>query len=152
MPNSEQPNAAEPIQNDVDENEADYIITRDETNYTDHAAQSRNERLNDEVTERNETTEGTRNEKFDWPNPAVSQKTQEKSLLNTDEKLKRDENFPETNPVNENDAQKSPNRGDDIIVPEISENDARNESLSPRGGKYILRPNPNPNYSEDFRY
>ena len=42
--------------------------------------------------------------------------------------------------------------GDDIIVPEISENDARNESLSPRGGKYNLRPNPNPNYSEDFRY
>ena len=42
--------------------------------------------------------------------------------------------------------------GDDIIVPEISENDARNESLSPRGGKYNLRPNPNPNYSEDYRY
>ena len=54
--------------------------------------------------------------------------------------------------MNENDAQKSPNRGDDIIVPEISENDTRNESLSPRGGIYNLRPNPNPNYSEDFRY
>ena len=52
----------------------------------------------------------------------------------------------------ENDSQNSPNRGDEIIVPEISENDARNESLSPRGGKYNLRPNPNPNYSEDFRY
>ena len=63
-----------------------------------------------------------------------------------------DENFPERNSSNESDAQNSPNRGDDIIVPEISENDARNESLSPRGGKYNLRPNPNPNYSEDFRY
>ena len=54
--------------------------------------------------------------------------------------------------MNENDAQNSPNKGDDNIVPEKSENDARNENLSPRGGRYNLRPNPNPNYSEDFRY
>ena len=60
--------------------------------------------------------------------------------------------FQKKNLVTENDAQNSPNRGDDIIVPEISKNDARNESLSPRGVKYNLRPNPNPNYSEDFRY
>ena len=52
--------------------------------------------------------------------------------------------FSDENSRNENDAQKSPKRGDDIIVPEISGNDARNESLSPRGGKYNLRPNPNP--------
>ena len=63
-----------------------------------------------------------------------------------------DEIFSERNSMNENDAQKSSRRGDDIIVPEISESDARNESLSPRGGKYNLRPNPNPNYSEDFKY
>ena len=73
-------------------------------------------------------------------------------MPNTDEKLKNDEYFPEKNLTNENDAQNSPKRGGDIIVPEISENDARNESLSARGGKYNLRPNPNPNYSEDFRY
>ena len=74
-------------------------------------------------------------------------------MLNTDERLKNDENFSERNSMDENkNAQNSPKRGDDIIVPEISENDARNESLSPRGGKYNLRPNPNPNYSEDFRY
>ena len=54
--------------------------------------------------------------------------------------------------MKENDAQSSPKRRDDIIVPGISENDARNESLSPRGGIYNLRPNPNPNYSGDFRY
>ena len=79
-------------------------------------------------------------------------KNQEKTLPNTDEKLENDEIFSERNLMNENDAQNSPNKGDDIIVPEISENDARNESLSPRGGKNNLRPNPNPNYSEDFRY
>ena len=51
-----------------------------------------------------------------------------------------------------NDTQNLPNKGDDIVVPEISQDDARNENLSPRGGKYNLWPNPNPNYSEDFRY
>ena len=45
-----------------------------------------------------------------------------------------------------------PVTGDDIIVPELSQNDDRKKSLSPRGGKYNLRPNPNPKYSEDFRY
>ena len=142
--NGEQPNTAEQSHSDVDENEADYIFTSDETNYADHAAQSRNERLIDDVTKRNEPTEATSNGESDWPNPAVYQKNQEK--------LKNDENFSERNLTNENDAQHSPHKGDDIIVPEISENDTRNESLSPRGGKYNLRPNPNPNYSEDFRY
>ena len=94
----------------------------------------------------------TENNKSDWPNPAVSPKNQENSLPNTADGPENDEIFPERNSMNENDAQTSPKRGDDIIVPEISESDARNESLSPRGGKYNLRPNPNPNYSEDFRY
>ena len=151
LPNAEQPNAAETNTNDVDENEADYIITREELN-NDNAAHNRNERLDDDVTKRNEATAVTENNKSDWPNPAVSPKNQEKSLPSTASGPKNDEIFSERNSLNENDANISPNRGDDIIVPEISENDARNESLSPRGGKYNLRPNPNPNYSEDFRY
>ena len=65
---------------------------------------------------------------------------------------KNDANFSERNSANDSDAQKSPKRGDDIIVPEISQNDEGNENRSPRGGRYNLRPNPNPNYSEDFRY
>ena len=152
MPNGEQPNAAEPIHSDIDKNEADYIITSDETNYVDHAARSRNERLNDDVTKRNEASEATSNEESDWPNPAVYIENPEKLLPNTDERLKNDGKLSKRKSTNGNDAQSSPNRGDDIIVPEISENDAKNESLSPRGGKYNLRPNPNPNYSEDFRY
>ena len=73
-------------------------------------------------------------------------------MPNTADRPENDENFSERNLTNENDTHDSPNRVDDITVPEISENDARNESLSPRGAKYNLRPNPNPNYSEDFRY
>ena len=151
LPNGEQPKAAEPIQIDVDEKEADYIITREELN-NDNATHSRNDHLSDDVTKRKEATAVIENEKSDWPNPAVSPKNQEKSLPNTADGPKTDEIFSERNPMNENDFQNSPKRRDDIIVPEISENDARNESLSPRRGKYNLRPNPYPNYSEDFRY
>ena len=152
LPHGERPSAAETNSSDANENEVDYIITRDESNHTDRTAHSRNEQLTDDVTKRNEANEATRNEESDWPNPAVSPKSQEKSWPNSDEGLKNDENFSQRNPMKENDAQNSPKKGDDIIVPEISENDTRNESLSPRGGKYNLRPNPNPNYSEDFRY
>ena len=81
-----------------------------------------------------------------------TQKNQEKTLPNTDESLGSDGKFSKRYSTNENDAELSLNRGDDIIVPEISEYDNRNENLSPRGGKYNLRLNPNPNYSEDFRY
>ena len=140
------PNAAEPIHSDVDENEADYIITNDQTDHADYAARSRNEKLNDDVTKRNAASEATRNKESGWPNPANSPKCREKSLPKSDQRQKNDENFSQRNPMTKNDARNSPKRGDDIIVPEIY------ESLSPRGGKYNLRPNPNPNYSEDFRY
>ena len=121
----------------IQENEADNIISRDESNHADRKAHSRNERLNDDVTKRNEASEATRNEESDWTNPAVYPKNQGKSLPNTAEGLENNENFSERKSTNENDAQNSPNRGDDIIVPEISEKDARNESLSPRGGNII---------------
>ena len=81
LPIGEQPNAAEPNHSDVDENEADYIITNDETDYADHATRSRNERLNNDVTKRtkrNAASEATRNEESDWPNPAVSPKRSRK--------------------------------------------------------------------------
>ena len=149
LPNGEQPSTAQ-INNDANESDADYIITR-ETN-KDNTAHSRNDRLSDNVTTRNEDNDANRNKASDWPNPAASPNTQEKSLPSTPNAPENHEILSERNSLNENDAQNSPNRGDDIIVPEISENDARNESLSPRGGKYNLRPNPNSNYSEDYRY
>ena len=44
------------------------------------------------------------------------------------------------------------NRGADITVPGISEKENSEENSSPRGGRYNLRPNPNPNFTEEFRY
>ena len=144
LPNGEKPSAPQSNSSDAHENEVDYIITRDESNHADRAEHSRNERLNDDVTTRNEGSEALRNEESDWPNPAVSPKSQEKSLPNTADELKNDGIFLERNSTNESDAQNSPKRGDDFIVPEKSGNDDGNESLSPRGWKYNLRPNPNP--------
>ena len=111
LPNGEQPHAAEPSHSDVDENEADYIITRDETNYADHAARSRNERLNYDVTKKNEASEAASNSKSDWPNPAVYPKSQEKTLPDPDKRPENDEILSERNLTNENDAQNSPKRG-----------------------------------------
>ena len=111
LPNGEHPHAAEPSHSDVDDNEADYIFTSDETSYADHAARSRNERLNHDVTKRNEASEAASNDKSDWPNPAVHPKSQEKTLPNTDERPKNDEFLSERNLTKENDAQSSPKRG-----------------------------------------
>ena len=44
------------------------------------------------------------------------------------------------------------NRGADITVPGISEKENSEENSSPGGGRYNLRPNPNPNFTEEFRY
>ena len=42
--------------------------------------------------------------------------------------------------------------GVDITVPGISENGKSEENSSPRGGKYNLRPNPTPNFTDEYRY
>ena len=44
------------------------------------------------------------------------------------------------------------NGGADITVPGISENEKMNKNHSPRGGKYDLRPNPNANFTDEYRY
>ena len=160
LPNGERPSMAENT-NDANENDVDYIITREGLN-NDNAVHSRNDRLSHDVTTSNDVTEEASNDEPDWPNEAGLPKAHETHLPNTandlqkekiiPERPKNKEIFPHENLRTETDKQNSPKRGDDIIVPEISENDVRNENLSPRGGKYNLRPNPNPNYSEDYRY
>ena len=160
LPNGERPSMAENT-NDANENDVDYIITREGLN-NDSAVHGRNDRLSHDVTTTNDVTEEASNDEPDWPNEAGLPKAHETHLPNTANDLQKDkiiserpknkEIFPHENLRTETDKQNSPKRGDDIIVPEISENDVRNENLSPRGGKYNLRPNPNPNYSEDYRY
>ena len=44
--------------------------------------------------------------------------------------------------------------GSDTIVPEVldDENDMIVENENPRGGKYNLRPNPTPNFTDEYKY
>ena len=44
------------------------------------------------------------------------------------------------------------NRGADNIVPGISEKENSEENSRPRGGRYNLRPSPNPNFTDEYRY
>ena len=152
LPNGEQPVTPNTDFNDADDNEVDYKITNDGLNDVNDALRQRNERFHDDVSKRNKGTEAERNENPDWPNSDVYHKNQGKASPDSSDRQENDDNFLEGNSSNENDAQDSPKRGDDIIVPEQSPSNNRNESLSPRGGKYYLRPNPSTNYSEDFRY
>ena len=70
LPSGAQPNPAE------NTNDADYIITREEMN-NNNAVHSRNGRLSDDATRRNDATEAIPNGESDWPKEAVSPKTQE---------------------------------------------------------------------------
>ena len=121
LPNGERPSTLQSNSDDAHENEVDYIITRDESNHADRAEHSRNERLNDDVTTRNEASDTIRNEESDWPNPAVSPKSQEKSLANTADELKNDGIISERNLTNESDAQKSPKKGMILSCPKNQE-------------------------------
>ena len=45
--------------------------------------------------------------------------------------------------------------GSDTIVPEVLDDendDGIADNKSPRGGKYNLRPNPTPNFTDEYRY
>ena len=136
LPNGEWPITAKENSNDANKNETDYVITTDCPNYASKdAAHSRDRRMKSDVSNTDETTEATRNENSDWPDSAAYHKNQEKFLPDMSKRQENDANFSEGLSANENDVQSSPKRRDDIIVPEISENDDRNESLGPRGGK-----------------
>ena len=124
----------------------------DSPNDVNDEAQRRTERMKSDVSDKNEARNAARNEYSDWMDSVVHPKNQEKSLPVSFDRQENDAKFLDRNSSNEKDAQHSPKREDDNIVPEISQDDDKNKNLSPRGGKYNLRTNPNPNYSKDFKY
>ena len=65
--------------NDADENKFDYIIVNDCPNDINDPAQQRNERMNGDVSKRNETIEAEKNGNSDWPDTAVYPKNKNKS-------------------------------------------------------------------------
>ena len=89
MPNGEQPVTSNTDLNNADDSEVDYIITNDSLNDVKDALQQRNERLQDDVSKRNEATEAEKNEKSDRPDSAVCPKNQEKFLPNSSDRQDR---------------------------------------------------------------
>ena len=59
---------------DARENEADYIFTTDRPNNVKDVAQSHNERMKNDVSNRNEASEAEKNENSHWPESADYQK------------------------------------------------------------------------------
>ena len=128
-----------------------YVITW-ETNFGDLQADHRTETYdqnNERTTKSNDASE------------AVEQPDQILTVvdLRSTGRTMTDEIFP--NPISqEDDAQsfhddKTSSGGSDTIVPAVleSENDDMIvETESPRGGKYNLRPNPIPNFTDEYRY
>ena len=71
LPNGERLITSDADSSDASENEADYIITRDNLYDVNDAAQRQNERLNDDVSKRKEATEAEKNENSDCRDSAV---------------------------------------------------------------------------------
>ena len=131
----------------------DSTITRDANDVTEanenearpRTANSRDAHiLNDDDNVNNNTANDKRSSENERPSTATSRDNQTYGDTPTELHNEIDDS-----------TKRSPNRGEDDPVPGISD-DERNEKIegnsSPRGGKYNLRPNPTPNYTDEYRY
>ena len=131
----------------------DSTITRDANDVTEgnenearpSTANSRDARtLNDDDDVNDNTANDKRNSENERPSTATSRDNQTYGDTPTELHNEIDDS-----------TKRSPKRGEDDPVPGISD-DERNEKIegnaSPRGGKYNLRPNPTPNYTDEYRY
>ena len=110
-------------------------------NYVTENERVSNESYNERTTEYDVTEDEIsprENNSSDEPSPPTqtSQRTENENDVTND--LQDTENVSNT--------------GADITVPGISKNGNSNENSSPRGGKYNLRPNPAPNFTDEYRY
>ena len=128
-----------------------YVITW-ETNFEDFAS-TRRQPTYEQSTERPEITSGE-DTNFDQPDQILTDVD-----LQSTRHDETEETLPERiMPDSDNDSipgEETSSGGSDTIVPEVSESENDEmivENESPRGGRYNLRPNPTPNYSEEYRY
>ena len=130
--------------NDVTDEESasnESCSERTTRNYVTENERVSNESYNEPTTEYDVTEDEIsprENNSSDEPSPPTqtSQRTENENDVTND--LQDTENVSNT--------------GADITVPGISENGNSNENSSPRGGKYNLRPNPAPNFTDEYRY
>ena len=163
------PDTATRLPQDATNGEVDYYVTENESSNTNNGERSSSKRNENDVIENNiqprsatthdapsplnDTPFETENNKSDanenkiGPRSATSRTTS--SPLNETPCGTENQNDVTNDLENAEIASKG---GADITVPGISENENSEESLSPRGGKYNLRHNPNLNFSDEYRY
>ena len=150
MPNGERPIVSDTNSTDACEDEADYIITTDSLNDVNDVAQIQNERMKNDVSKINEANEDEKNGNSDCRIRPFTTKIK-KNLSQVSPKEKKRSQFVWKIFLLIITMHKTLQKRGMIFekgVPEKSQSDDRTESLSPRGEKYNLRRNPNPNYSE----
>ena len=130
------PHTATRLPQDAANGEVDYYVTENESSSVNESERS-SERMNDNDVNENEVR------------PRSASNRDASSPL--DETPRGTENQNDVTNDLEN-AEIASERGVDITVPGISGKGKNEENSSPRGGKYNLRPNPTPNFTDEYRY
>ena len=130
------PDTAMRLPQDAANGEVDYYVTENESSSVNESERS-SERMNDNDVNENEVRprSASNRDASSPPSESPSGTANENDVTNDLE--------------NEEIASKG---GVDITVPGISEKERNEENPSPRGGKYNLRPNSNPNFTDEYRY
>ena len=121
---------------DAEDGSLDHYVIEDEHSHASEN-ESRSERTNEDDVTENETRTQSRNSRdVSSPLDDTTNGTQNENDVTNDLQ----------------DAGNVSNRGADFTVPGISEKENSEEHFSPRGRRYNLRPNPNPNFTDEYRY
>ena len=121
---------------DAEDSSVDQYVIQNERSSASES-ESCNERTNeDDVNENEIRTQSRNNRDVSSPLDETTNGTQNENDVTNE--LQNAENFS--------------NRGAEITVPGISETENFEKHASPRGGNYNLRPNPSPNFTEEYRY
>ena len=121
---------------DATNGEVDYYVTEDESSSTNNDESSSNEKSENDVIEKEIRPRSASSRDASSPLSETPRGTENQNDV--------------TNDLGSTEI--ASNGGADITVPGISEKEKTEENSSLRGGKYNLRPNPNPNFSDESRY
>ena len=130
------PHTATRLPQDAANGDVDYYVTENESSSVYESERS-SERMNENDVSDNEARprSASSREASSSPSESPSGTKNENDVTNE-----------------HNDTENVSERGADITVPGISENGKNEENSSPRGGKYNFRPNPTPNFTDEYRY
>ena len=162
-PNSEFKNASDDPSMNSDQRDAiitdlDLRSTRHDQNTDDAATEQRRDQL-DELDPRSTRLQHDTNSEESEQLPGQSTEIASETDLESTGQQSNTDLEPDTTssegPSEAGNPDFSNPRERDIIVPDLSDretDDSVVENESPRGGKYNLRPNPTPNFTDEYRY